>query len=90
MEEELQYGKRETASLRRELSRVQESLEQRTRPEAESTSLRTNAVEKSVAEVQSDVETLRNALREVRDLAEGAQKKAASTSQMQSRPKFRL
>jgi hypothetical protein len=35
--------------------------------------------QKRVAEVQSEVETHRNALREVRQLAEGAQKKAAST-----------
>jgi hypothetical protein len=78
--EELESGKREAASLRRELSRLQESFEQRIRTEAESAIRRANELGKSVAEVRSDVETLRNALREVRDLAEGAQTKAASTA----------
>jgi hypothetical protein len=69
MEEEMQHGKREIASLRREVSRVQESLKERIRIE----------VEKHVGEVRSEVYNLRNALREVRELAEGAQMKAEST-----------
>jgi hypothetical protein len=79
MEEEMANGKRETASLRCALSRVQESLEQRIRTEAESASRRADEVEQRVGEVRSKVETVREALREVREVAEGAQKKAAST-----------
>jgi hypothetical protein len=58
---------------------VQESLGERIRTEAESTSRRANEVEKHVGEVQSEVGSLRNALREVKGVAEGAQKKAEST-----------
>jgi chromosome segregation ATPase len=58
---------------------MQELFEQRSQTEAESASHRANDVEKSVAEDRSEVETLRNAFREVRELAEGAQKKAEST-----------
>jgi hypothetical protein len=70
---------REIASLRCELSRVHNLLEERLRTEAESASGRANEVEQQVAEVRSEVSHLVNALREVRELAEGAQTKAAST-----------
>jgi hypothetical protein len=56
MEEELQSGKQEIASLRTQLSRVQESFEQRIRTEAESTNGRENEVEQHAAEVCSEVE----------------------------------
>jgi hypothetical protein len=81
MEKEIQNGKQEIVSLRRELSQVQELLEQRIRTEAESTSHRTNEVEKSVAEVRSEVANVSKAFREVRELAEGTQKKAESTEE---------
>jgi hypothetical protein len=61
------------------LIQLQESLEKTIRTEAESASRRANEVEKQVAEVRRDVGNLRNALREVRELAEGAHKKAEST-----------
>jgi hypothetical protein len=64
------------AELLRQIQ-VQESLEQRIRTEAESASHRTNEIEKHVAEVESEVEALREALREVKEMAEGAQEKAA-------------
>jgi hypothetical protein len=82
LEERMQQHDREIEVLHAELSRwlqLQASLEQRIRTEAESASRRTSEVEKQVAEVRSEVETLRNVLREVRELAEGAQKKTAST-----------
>jgi archaellum component FlaC len=78
LEEQMQDGKREIASLRRELGRVQHSSEERIRTEAESASRRANEVEKHVGEVRSKVETLRNALSEVKILAEGAKQKAES------------
>jgi hypothetical protein len=40
---------------------------------------RANEVKKDVGEIQSEVEILRNAFREVRQLAEGTETKAAST-----------
>jgi hypothetical protein len=79
MEEEMHHGKREFASLRRELSRVHESFEQRIPTEAESASGRANEAEQPVREVRSTVENVREALSEVRELAERAQMKAEST-----------
>jgi predicted nucleic acid-binding Zn-ribbon protein len=66
LEEQMHHGKREIASLRREISRVQKSFEERIRTEPEPESLRANAVEKSVAEVRSEVDNLCKAVRKVR------------------------
>jgi hypothetical protein len=73
MEEQLRHGEREIALLRCKVSRqsaVQKSFEKSVRTE----------VEHHITEVRGDVATLREALREVRDLAEGAQTKAESTA----------
>jgi hypothetical protein len=70
---------RELEVLHADLLRVQESFDRRIRMEARSASRRANDVEQHVGEVQKDVETLDKALKEVRELAEAAQKKAAST-----------
>jgi hypothetical protein len=67
----MQQHDREISALQAEVSRqlrVQESLEHTIRTESESASRQAN-----------EVDILRNALREVRELAEGAQTKAAST-----------
>jgi hypothetical protein len=58
---------------------VHESSEQSIKTEAESASRRANEVEQQFAEVRSEVTKLCKALTEVRQLAEGAQTKAAST-----------
>jgi hypothetical protein len=82
LEDRMRQHDHEIVALQAELSRqlrVQESLEQSIRTEVESATLRANDVEKRVAEVESEVENLRKALREVRERAEGAQTKAAST-----------
>jgi chromosome segregation ATPase len=79
MEEQMHHGNREIASLRREFSRVQESLDQRIRTEEESASRRANEIEWHVGDVGSAVEKVREARREVRALAERAQTKVEST-----------
>jgi DNA repair exonuclease SbcCD ATPase subunit len=79
MEEQMHHGKRQIASLRRELSRVHESLEERIRTPAESRTRRAHEVEQHIGEAQSEVEDVREALREVREWAEGVQTKAGST-----------
>jgi predicted nucleic acid-binding Zn-ribbon protein len=48
LEEHMHHGKREIASLRREISRVQKSFEERIRTELESASRRANAVEQQL------------------------------------------
>jgi chromosome segregation ATPase len=78
MEDQMPHGKWEIASLGREVSRGQKSLEEGIRTEAESASRRANAVEQNVAEVRNEVENVREALREVRGLAKRVQTKAAS------------
>jgi hypothetical protein len=58
---------------------LHESFDKTIRTKAESAIRQANEVEKQVAEVRSHVDNLGNALRGVRELAEGAQKKAEST-----------
>jgi hypothetical protein len=60
-------------------SQAQESLESTFRKEAESATRRAHTLDEHIGEVRSKVENLCNALSEVRELAEGAQKKAEST-----------
>jgi hypothetical protein len=82
LEERIQQHDCEIGALQAELSgqlRLHESFEKRIRTEAESASRRANEVEQSVAEVRSEVENLREALREARGFAEGVQKPARST-----------
>jgi hypothetical protein len=89
MEEQIQDGKREIASLRGEVSRqseIQKLFEMRVRTEAESATRRANEAQKNVADVQSGVDHLRCELKEVRKTAENAreiallsQNKAEST-----------
>jgi predicted RNase H-like nuclease (RuvC/YqgF family) len=81
-EERILQHDREIGALQAELSRqlrLHESFKERIRTEAESASRRANAVEQQVAEVRSEVAKLCKALTEVRQLAEGAQTKTAST-----------
>jgi predicted RNase H-like nuclease (RuvC/YqgF family) len=83
LQERMQQRDEEIGALQTELSqqlRVQESLEQRIRTEAESANRRANEVDKHVAEVRSDVEPLRTALMKVTAFAEGTQKKSESTA----------
>jgi hypothetical protein len=79
IEEEMRRGKREIASLPREISRVPESFEPRIRTEAVSANRRANEVEQHVGEVRSEVEIACTAVKQVRGLAKAAQKKATST-----------
>jgi hypothetical protein len=66
LEEQMHHTKHEIASLRREISRVHKSFEERFRTEPEPASRRANAVEQSAADVQSKVDNLCKALRKVR------------------------
>jgi hypothetical protein len=59
MEEQMDHGKREIASLLREIARVQESFEERIQTEAKSASGRANEVEQHVGEVRSEAEKIR-------------------------------
>jgi hypothetical protein len=82
MEEQIQHGKGEIVSLPSEVSgesAVQEPFEKRVRTEAYSATRRANQVEKDIGEVRSEVDTLRNALRGVRELSERAMKQTEST-----------